>query len=202
MALLVAGCVSRIEMPAEEADQTAKETIFVEGVANVLFSEELAEMLESGEGTIATKSPSLNEAFEAIGVTSYTRLFPHAGEYEQRTRDAGLHRWYRITYKETTAVTKAQQSFSDILQPAAVRSLFWAELRLDIHPISHCACFRNCQPDLSCPCGTKKLPRYFVRQLYGPQGLYPEYHCTVSDPGIDAGQYDQHHRFCQLHPAG
>lgn len=114
MALLVAGCVSRIEMPAEEADQTAKETIFVEGVANVLFSEELAEMLESGEGTIATKSPSLNEAFEAIGVTSYTRLFPHAGEYEQRTRDAGLHRWYRITYKETTAVTKAQQSFSDI----------------------------------------------------------------------------------------
>ena len=114
MALLVAGCTSRIAMPAENTDQTTMEPNFLEGIANVRFSEELAEMLESGDGGLATKSSSLNEAFEAIGVTSYRRLFPHAGEFEQRTRDAGLHRWYRITYRETVATTKAQQSFSDI----------------------------------------------------------------------------------------
>lgn len=108
------GCTSRIEMPTEEAVPATNEDIFVEGIANVLFTEELAEMLEAGDGSLHTKSSSLNEAFEAIGVTSYRRLFPHAGEYEQRTREAGLHRWYTITYRENIAVTKAQRSFSEI----------------------------------------------------------------------------------------
>lgn len=108
------GCTSRIEIPTEDIEKISTENLFVEGVANVLFTEELAEMLERGDGSLTTKSSSLNEAFEAIGVISYRRLFPHAGEYEQRTREAGLHRWYTITYRENTAVTKAQRSFSEI----------------------------------------------------------------------------------------
>ena len=48
----------------------------------------------------------------------------------------------------------------------------------------------------------KKCPSHFIRQLYGAQCFYPKCNCIVSHPGIDAGQYDKHHRIRELHPAG
>ena len=41
-----------------------------------------------------------------------------------------------------------------------------------------------------------------ARQFYEAWSLYPQCSRPVSDPGTDAGQYDQYHRLCQLHPAG
>lgn len=37
------------------------------------------------------------------------RLFPHAGEYEERTRAAGLHRWYKIELDESVALADAEE---------------------------------------------------------------------------------------------
>ena len=39
-------------------------------------------------------------------------------------------------------------------------------------------------------------------QLSGPKSLYSSHPGPFPDPGPDAGQHDQHHRVCQLHPAG
>lgn len=90
----------------------------------VLFSEELALELEAAleVGTLQTKSGVLNSVFEELGITSASRVFPYAGEFEERTRREGLHRWYTVTYDQDVTLTKAQNSFAalpgvDIVEP-------------------------------------------------------------------------------------
>ena len=90
----------------------------------VLFSEELAQNLETAleVGTLQTKSSALNGVFEELGITSASRVFPHAGEFEERTRREGLHRWYTVTLAKDVTLTKAQNSFFaipgvDIVEP-------------------------------------------------------------------------------------
>ena len=90
----------------------------------VLFSEELALELEAAleVGTLQTKSGALNSVFEELGITSASRVFPYAGEFEERTRREGLHRWYTVTYDQDVTLTKAQNSFAalpgvDIVEP-------------------------------------------------------------------------------------
>ena len=82
----------------------------IPGKANVFVSDELAEMLEEAaqSGTLITKSSSLNSALEELGIARMYRLFPHAGEFEPRTRAEGLHRWYTVEYSDETPKTKAQ----------------------------------------------------------------------------------------------
>lgn len=90
--------------------------IFVPGEARVYLSEEMTSMLEEATkaGTLVTKSSSMNEALEELGIARMYRLFPHAGEYEPRTRAEGLHRWYVIEYSATTPKTKAQNCLGTI----------------------------------------------------------------------------------------
>ncbi len=96
----------------EAADKQVIESpeAYVPGKANVYLSEELTAMLEESAetGTLVTKSQGLNNALEELGIAKMTRLFPHAGEFEPRTRAEGLHRWYVVEYSEQTPVTKAQ----------------------------------------------------------------------------------------------
>jgi subtilisin family serine protease len=51
---------------------------------------------------------------EEFGVSSMERLFPHAGEYEPRTRKEGLHRWYVLRYAESVPFTRAGAGFENI----------------------------------------------------------------------------------------
>ena len=41
------------------------------------------------------------------GVLHYERMFPHAGEFEERTRREGLHRFYKVVFDEQMTRTKA-----------------------------------------------------------------------------------------------
>ena len=45
----------------------------------------------------------------AQGVVRMRRLFPDAGEFEERTREAGLHRWYVLSYDEMRPMTRAAE---------------------------------------------------------------------------------------------
>ena len=113
-AALSFGCVAEVQdLPIQDSDKVPAEDIYVAGVANVCFSEDMALMLETSlaDGSLKTKSQDVNTIFEQIGIISARRLFPDAGVYEPRTREADLHRWYRITYREDVAITKAQESF-------------------------------------------------------------------------------------------
>ncbi len=86
---------------------------YVTGQAHVYFSEEMAELVESDleAGSVRTRSAELNNTLEALGITHMERLFPHAGEFEPRTREAGLHRWYVVTYSGDIPRTKAEGTF-------------------------------------------------------------------------------------------
>lgn len=98
------------DVSAEVADN------YVSGEVRVYLSEELAAMLEEAAeaGTIVTKSSDMNMALSELGITEMTRLFPHAGEYEERTRREGLHRWYVVKYSQEVPLTKAQMSLEQV----------------------------------------------------------------------------------------
>ena len=71
-------------------------SIYISGTANVYLTEETAQMIE--EGMVSTKAASFNDAIGEVGITSMERVFPDAGVFEKRSREMGLHRWYRVHY--------------------------------------------------------------------------------------------------------
>ena len=93
--------------PAESS--TKKLSAVIPGEAKVFLSEEMAAIVEEAAATggVVTKSSALNDLVSSLGITSMRRLFPYAGEFEERTRHEGLHRWYKITFDEEIPVTKA-----------------------------------------------------------------------------------------------
>lgn len=83
---------------------------------NLYLEEGLAQDLEAalGTGTFVTKAEGFNSVMEQLGVISMERLFPDAGEFEPRTRAAGLHKWYTVTYNAEMPATKAEASLADV----------------------------------------------------------------------------------------
>ena len=99
-----------VDVSGEVADN------YVSGEVRVYLSEELTAMIEEAAemGTIVTKSSAMNDALSELGITEMTRLFPHAGEFEERTRREGLHRWYVVKYSQDIPLTKAQTSLEQV----------------------------------------------------------------------------------------
>lgn len=102
------------EAAAEEL--TAEEPSVILTSANVYLDEETAALFAQAEksGVAKTRSAAVNDVFDRLGIVSVERLFPDAGEFEERTREAGLHRWYKVTYGEPHAVTKARSAFESM----------------------------------------------------------------------------------------
>ena len=90
--------------------------VFIPGEAYVYFSEEMTAVIEEGiaSGSVRTKSAELDQIFENLGISEMRRLFPHAGEYEPRTRKEGLHRWYLVKYSDDVPHTKAETDFLSV----------------------------------------------------------------------------------------
>lgn len=107
-----------IPVEPETSDEVSVEAgNYVCGEARVYLSEEMAALLEDAaeNGTLVTKSQGMNLALEELGITQMYRLFPHAGEYEERTRAEGLHRWYVVKYSQDVTLTKAQNSLEGVM---------------------------------------------------------------------------------------
>ena len=98
--------ISGIESPEESQTR----------VMEVYLSEELCDLVENTlpEGGPLTKSPALEGLFAEAGVVSMERIFPDGGEYEERARREGLHRFYRLTYATQRPVTRASAELSAI----------------------------------------------------------------------------------------
>lgn len=104
--LLTAGCgreeqssVTDIAPIANTSVIDPYDSIYLPGMANVYLSEEMADevaVMLSKELPV-TKAAALSTLSE-IGVTSFERVFPDAGEFETRGREMGMHRWYRVAY--------------------------------------------------------------------------------------------------------
>ena len=113
-AALLLSCAREEIIPTEPDTSTELEVAdnYISGEVRVYLSEELTALVEEAaeSGTIVTKSSDMNNALSELGITEMTRLFPHAGEYEERTRREGLHRWYVVKYSQSVPLTKAQTS--------------------------------------------------------------------------------------------
>lgn len=115
--LILCSCAQDIVHSQEEVSapsQTQAEPAIKAGEIIVKFTDDMTQMLEAdlASGNVVTRSSELNLLTEELGIRSMERVFPYAGEFEDRTREAGLHRWYKIKYSETTPVTKASADFA------------------------------------------------------------------------------------------
>ena len=96
-----------LETPAGEYPAALFET----GHVRIFVDAETAARLElSGtpEALITTKAASV------LGNVRMERTFPDAGVFEERTRKAGLDRWYEVWFDEKTPLTKASVSLENL----------------------------------------------------------------------------------------
>ena len=103
--LILTGCTTDGLKPAEDASAAPVNSDFVPGTAVVLVTEDAADGFADTPRT---------KAFDAIGIQQIERVFPDAGEFEERHRAAGLHRWYRVTYDPAVSQTKAGDDLSTL----------------------------------------------------------------------------------------
>lgn len=84
-------------------------------MTTVEFSDSLIELIESElSGGVATKSSSLEAMLSDLNIESMERVFPYAGEFEERTRRAGLHRFYMVKFRDDVPATKAAASLRSL----------------------------------------------------------------------------------------
>ena len=92
----------------------------LKGVLIVKFNEEAVPMLEehalhaAQTRTAATRTglTDVDCILDRIGVTSLGRVFPE-GKEEQRTREAGLHRWYILHFDADTNLDEAAEALAE-----------------------------------------------------------------------------------------
>lgn len=83
--------------------------MFHEGLAIVRFSEEMTGAIERG-----TVAKEISGQAVKIGMKIVERVFPHAGEFEERTRREGLHRFYLVEFDHDLTYQKASSVISSI----------------------------------------------------------------------------------------
>ena len=125
-ALILASC-AREELPVQQSSVSSpkvQRTFLdsgVPGVAEVLFSDSFLELVEQDllDGRAVTKSAALNDAMESLGILYMERIFPESPDFEEQRRAFGLHRWYRVRFRDNVPVSKVADglmSTSGILQ--------------------------------------------------------------------------------------
>ena len=77
----------------------------IPGTAYLLFTEEAASRIESGE---------YDTAKGAMGIRTLERAIPDGGEFDLRHREAGLHRWYTVGYDKLIPATKAAEGLAQM----------------------------------------------------------------------------------------
>ncbi|MCQ2146573.1 MAG: S8 family serine peptidase [Bacteroidales bacterium] len=95
------------DVPVEPV--TSEKAMFIPGTAIVKFSEEMAVAIEKG---VATKA--MSSLPEELGMKIVERVFPDAGEYEERTRREGLHRFYLVEFDKALSFDKASTLISNM----------------------------------------------------------------------------------------
>ena len=100
------------ETPPAEANP---DLFYIPGRVSVQFDDATTRMVEEAlaQGQ-PTKVSALDGLFEDLGIKSLRRVFPDAGEWEPRTRKAGLHRFYYVEFAEDVPVTKAAGSLAEV----------------------------------------------------------------------------------------
>lgn len=104
-AVLAVACTVQepVETQAPNPSEPVVSTPFVEGEATVELSEDLAARVEQDHSLL-----------QDLNIESLERVFPYAGEFEERTRKAGLHRFYTVKFKDDIPATKAVTTLKSV----------------------------------------------------------------------------------------
>ena len=115
---------SRDERPEQQNDivrthgREYKASCFEPDIIRVKLNSALADSLRTDEnGVVNLESSgvkSVDNLISSIGVTSMRRTFAPAGEFEPRTREAGLHLWYDVYFDESAGLTRAGGEMDEI----------------------------------------------------------------------------------------
>lgn len=87
------------------------------GVVRIKVSEDFIDSFSpvvTRSGAVTTGLPDLDNAAQALGVTSMKRTYPFNRKYDVRHRKAGLHLWYDVTFDESNPTTRALSGFGNI----------------------------------------------------------------------------------------
>lgn len=116
VATLFAGCVGNRTETIEPSRHEVSSYQSEMKTRIVRLSDKMCDLVEKdlADGKVITRSDDLNNAVNKLGIISMERLFPYAGEFEERTRAEGLHRWYRVTFDNKIPKTKAAESLSSV----------------------------------------------------------------------------------------
>ena len=77
------------------------------GIVRIKVTNQMGELLSKS-------TSSAKEAFAGLEIHSVHRVFPYAGKFEARTREAGLHLWYTVTFNKDNPLTKSAISLSEL----------------------------------------------------------------------------------------
>jgi len=120
-ALLLISCSARetlenIETPNPEVEvwgEQVSEDDLIAGQITVKVSDELASELESLTGSDGYVNVAKTKA-SSVGIRRMKQLFFIGGEFEQRQRAYGLHKWYVMEYDESMSTTKVAGGISNM----------------------------------------------------------------------------------------
>lgn len=91
------------------------------GEVLVKFSPEMSEILDKlpatrAAGGLKTRSgiPSTDEVLDILGAYKFERVFPIDIANEQRTREAGMHLWYKVSFDENVDLNDAFEQLSQL----------------------------------------------------------------------------------------
>lgn len=129
VSLLAISCQN--DNPAEQLDDadlvSFSESEVTQGVIRIKFEKEPGEIIEQNLASAGTRAfaglPELEALSENINIIEMTRTFPHAGKFEPRTRERGMHLWYDVYFEETVSVTRAKTDFDKVSGVAIVEPI-------------------------------------------------------------------------------
>ncbi|WP_418983961.1 S8 family serine peptidase [Alistipes sp.] len=151
-ALLLAACTAdpltepEADAPAPSAAQrklvnTAQQA--VEGSLIVCFDDQSLDRIEqtttraTRSGEVATRSgiAPVDAVLADLNVVSLRRLFPYTAKHEERTRAAGLHKWYVISFDREADLTRSALKLAQVAQVENIQF----DTRLQLVPTGHAA---------------------------------------------------------------
>ncbi len=107
----IAGCSAEEKLPVEQnrdvvsvGGREVPADAYVPGLVQIKVTEELSKSLDEALSNIAPE----------LRISKMERTFPYAGEFEARTREAGLHLWYNVYFDSETPLSRAGESLASI----------------------------------------------------------------------------------------
>ena len=103
------------DVPEQQETSPALTADAIDGELLIKFSPEMTSILDgyfttrAAGAAVATRSgiPSTDEVLGILGAYSFERVFPVDPRTEERTREAGLHLWYKVCFDENVDLNVA-----------------------------------------------------------------------------------------------